>query len=70
MKVPQGFEFLIFIAFSLLPAIVPIAIAYVRRTTNRKAVILVAVLTSWTCIGWGVAVTMALIGKPATDPVE
>jgi len=64
MRLPQGLEFVIFMAFSLLPALVPIVIAYLRRTTNRTMVLLVAVLTSWTCIGWAIAVSMALIGQP------
>lgn len=57
-------ELLALLAVVLLPAIVPIAIAYVRRTTNRKAVLLVALLTSWTCAGWVVAIVLAAIGKP------
>jgi hypothetical protein len=57
-------ELLVLLAVALLPAIVPIAIAYVRRTTNRKAVLLVALLTSWTCAGWVVAIVLAAIGKP------
>lgn len=48
----------------VIAAVVPIAIAYARRTTNRKAVLLVAVLTSWTCVGWVAAVAMAAVGKP------
>ncbi len=67
MSVPQGFEVVIIIAFSLLPAAVPIVIAYVRKTTNRTAVLLIALLTSWTCIGWAIAVALATTGKPE-DP--
>lgn len=55
---------------ALLPAIVPIGIAYVRRTTNRKAVLLVALLTSWTCAGRVVAIVLAAIGKPETSVEE
>ena len=51
----------------LAAAAIPIAIAYVRRTTNRKAVLLVALLTSWTCVGWVIAVVLAAIGKPETS---
>ncbi len=60
-------ELLVLLTVALLPAIVPIAIAYVRRTTNRKAVLLVALLTSWTCVGWVIAVVLAAIGKPETS---
>ncbi len=70
MKLPQGFEFIIFFGFSLLPALVPITIAYVRRTTNRMGVLLVALLTSWTCIGWAIAVTLALIGRPEASAAD
>lgn len=45
-------------------AVIPIAIAYARRTTNRKAVLLIAALTTWTCVGWVAAVAMAAVGKP------
>lgn len=48
----------------VVAAVVPIAIAYVRKTMNRKAVLLVALLTSWTCVGWVAAVVMAATGKP------
>ena len=48
----------------VIAAVIPIAISYARRTTNRKAVLLVAVLTSWTCVGWVAAVVMAAVGKP------
>lgn len=56
----KGWQWLILIALSLLPAAVPIVIAYVRKTTNRTAVLLVALLTSWTCIGWVAAVELAI----------
>lgn len=51
----------------LAAAVVPIAIAYARKTTNRQAVLLVALLTSWTCVGWVVAIILASIGKPETS---
>lgn len=63
----RGWEWLIIVAVALLPAIVPIAIAYGRRTTNRTAVLLVALLTSWTCAGWIVAVVLAAVGKPEQE---
>lgn len=63
----KGFEWLILIAWALVPAIVPIAIAYGRKTTNRTAVLIVALLTSWTCVGWVVAIVLAAIGKPETQ---
>lgn len=62
----KGFEWLILVALALVPAIVPIAIAYARKTTNRTAVMIVALLTSWTCVGWIVAVVLAAVGKPET----
>lgn len=60
----KGFEWLILVALALLPAVVPIAIAYARKTTNRTVVLLVALLASWTCVGWIVAVVLAAVGKP------
>ena len=57
-------QWLILILGALIPALIPIAIAYIRRTTNRTAVLIVAILTSWTCVGWVAAVVMAAIGKP------
>jgi hypothetical protein len=62
----RGWEWLIVIALSVVPAIIPIAIAYGRRTTNRVAVLIVALLTSWTCVGWVIAVVLAAVGKPET----
>ena len=67
MRSPQGFQLLIFVGYALLPALIPIVIAYARNTTNRTAVLLIALLTSWTCIGWAIAVAMATTGKPAGD---
>jgi hypothetical protein len=60
----KGFEWLILVALALLPAIVPIVIAYARKTTNRTAVLIVALLTSWTCVGWIVALVLSIVGKP------
>ena len=48
----------------VVAAVVPIWIAYGRHTANRRAVLLVALLTSWTCVGWVAAVVMAAAGKP------
>lgn len=60
----KGFEWLILLAWALVPAIVPIAIAYGRKTTNRTVVLIVALLTSWTCVGWIVALVLSIVGKP------
>jgi len=60
----RGTEWLILVIAWLALAIIPILIAFLRRTTNRKAVLLVAVLTSWTCVGWVAAVILAAVGKP------
>lgn len=68
MNLPRGSELIVVLAFALIPAVVPILVAYLRRTTNRRAVLLVALLTSWTCVGWVAAVVMAAIGKPEEQP--
>ncbi len=60
----KGFEWLVLILIIVVPAMVPITIALIRRTTNRTTVILVALLTSWTLIGWVIAIVLASIGKP------
>lgn len=66
----RGYEWLILIAAGVLPALVPIVIAQVRKTTNRTAVVIVALLTTWTLIGWVAAVVMAATGRPETDESE
>lgn len=48
----------------VVAAVVPIWIAYGRHTSNRRAVLLVALLTSWTCVGWVAAIVLAAVGKP------
>ena len=64
MDGPQGFDWLVIALLAVLPALVPIVIAYARNTTNRTAVLLIALLTSWTCIGWAIALAMATTGRP------
>lgn len=68
MDAPQGVDWLIIIMLAMLPGVVPIVIAYARNTTNRVGVVLVALLTSWTCIGWAIALAMATTGRPAKPP--
>lgn len=63
----RGYEWLWLVGW-IIPAAIPIAIAYIRKTTNRTAVLLVALLTSWTCIGWVAAVIMSVVGKPESRP--
>ena len=65
----RGPELLILLVIFLLPAVVPIAIAYARKTTNRVTVLLVALLLSWTCVGWIVALVLSLTGQPE-KPLE
>ena len=60
----RGPELLVFFFIFTLPAIAPIVIAFVRRTTNRIAVLIIALLLSWTCVGWVVALIMSLNGTP------
>lgn len=60
----KGFELVVLAPLALLAAAIPISVAYIRRTSNRVAVLIVALLTSWTCVGWVAAVVMAAVGKP------
>ncbi|MDI1290426.1 MAG: superinfection immunity protein [bacterium] len=64
MDGPRGFDWLVIAMIAIAPALVPIVIAYARNTTNRTAVLVIALLTSWTCIGWAIAVAMASTGRP------
>jgi hypothetical protein len=65
---PQGVDWLVIAMLAVLPALIPIVIAFARNTTNRVTVLLVALLTSWTCIGWAIAVAMATTGRPEKAP--
>lgn len=63
----RGPEVAIWIVISLLAALIPIFIAYLRRTDNRRLVLLVALLGSWTCVGWLVAMVLSAIGRPESS---
>lgn len=60
----RGPELAIVLIVSLVAALVPIFIAYFRRTDNRRVVLVVALLTSWSCLGWIVAMVLAATGRP------
>lgn len=60
----RGPEIAIWLVISLTLALIPIFIAYLRRTHNRRLVLLVALLGSWTCLGWFVAMILSANGRP------
>lgn len=64
----RGWEWLILLPLAVVPAVVPITIAYIRHASNRVAVLVVALLASWTCIGWIAAIAMAATGRPDSRP--
>lgn len=60
----RGPEIAIWLVISLTMALIPIFIAYLRRTDNRRLVLLVALVGSWTCLGWFVAMILSATGRP------
>lgn len=61
-------ELVILVLVSLIPALVPIVVAYARQITHRRAVLWVALLTSWTFVGWIVAMVLSIVGSKQPEP--
>lgn len=59
----SGTELFILLGLSVFLSPVPILIAFMRKASNRWAVVGVALLLGWTIIGWIVAIVMAALGK-------
>lgn len=64
---PSSF-YLVWIIVLVLIYILPINLAWTRRTVNRGAVLVIDLFLGWTFLGWVVALAMAAGGAKDSAP--
>jgi hypothetical protein len=65
----RGWEWVLTLLVWAAMAAIPIVIVYARKAANPIPTVLVSILTSWTCVGWVVALIMSVASKKADSGV-